>query len=217
MTPTLRPELKDIPVRMMDLPVDPERGYPVPWFVDWIDGKPEFRAMDRAKWARAIKEKLCWVCGQRLGSYLTFVIGPMCGVNRTTTEPPCHLDCARWSAMNCPFLAKPHMVRRQHEEFTQEARSLGGTPIKRNPGVALLWTTRSYEIWKPASGEYLIGIGEPLAVEWYAKGRVAMRAEVEESVRTGLPILEEIARLQAGALEAMQKAAARLVPLYPKE
>jgi hypothetical protein len=38
----LRPELTELPLRMRGLPLD-ERGYPVPWFVAWIDGKPEFR------------------------------------------------------------------------------------------------------------------------------------------------------------------------------
>jgi hypothetical protein len=51
---------------MSDLPVD-ERGFPVPWFVAWFDGKPEFRAMDGLKWIRAVREHLCWVCGGRLG------------------------------------------------------------------------------------------------------------------------------------------------------
>ena len=28
------------------------------------------------------------------------------------SEPPCHADCAVWSATNCPFLANPRAVRR---------------------------------------------------------------------------------------------------------
>src|SRR5690242_2247182 len=111
--PVLRPELEQpLPDRIARLPLD-ERGYPVPWFVDWVDGKPEFRAMDPAKWKRAVKERLCWVCGDRLGVLLVFPIGPMCGINRTTAEPPSHRDCALWSVRNCPFLSRPHMVRRE--------------------------------------------------------------------------------------------------------
>jgi hypothetical protein len=97
---------------MRHLPID-ERGYPVPWFVAWLpDGKPEFRAMDRTKWFRAIREKLCWVCGGKLGVNVCFVAGPMCGINRTSSEPPSHLECARYSSRNCPFLNNPRMVRR---------------------------------------------------------------------------------------------------------
>lgn len=199
---TLRPELKELPLRMAELPVD-KRGYPCPWFIDWIDDEPEFRAMSAAKWIQAVKEKLCWVCGKRLGAYLTFVLGPMCGITGTTSEPPCHRECARWSAINCPFLARPHMDRRQNEQFMAEhgAKSMGGVGIKRNPGVALLWITRDYEVWSPAKGERLIRIGEAIEVEWWAEGRPATRAEVQESIRTGLPYLEELARQQEGAME----------------
>src|SRR6516162_8680773 len=132
-----------LPVRMQHLPVD-ERGYVVPWFVDWLDGKPEFRAMDLNKFVRAIKQRRCWVCGERLGVNMCFVAGPMCGINRTSSEPPSDLVCARWSARNCPFLANPRMVRRE-DEVSLDGNA-AGLMIKRNPGVAMLWITRSYEI-----------------------------------------------------------------------
>lgn len=191
MTPTMRADLKDLPIRMMDLPVDPERGYPVPWFCEWIDGKPEFRVMSGEKWERAVKEKLCWCCGKRLGAYLVFVLGPMCGITRTTSEPPNHLTCARWAARFCPFLSRPKMVRRGEEELAAKgATALGGIGLKRNPGVALLWTARDFEVFHPEGGGVLISVGEATAWEWWAEGRYANRAEVEESLRTGLPLLE---------------------------
>src|SRR4029077_8964998 len=109
-----RPELEPLPERMRHLPVN-SKGYPVPWFVAWVDGQPEFRAMDGAKFRRAIREKLCWVCGGKLGVYVCLVAGPMCGINRTSSEPPCHLECAQWSARNCPFLSNPRQVRREDE------------------------------------------------------------------------------------------------------
>jgi hypothetical protein len=211
----LRPELTPMPDRIKRLPVD-ARGYPVPWFVDWLDGVPEFRAFDPAKWKRAVKERLCYVCGQRLGAYLTFVVGPMCGINRTTTEPPDHYECAIWAARNCPFLTRPHAHRRE-DGVMLDAKSLGGSSIKRNPGVVLLWVTRSYEIWRPAKDELLIEIGDPVRVEWYAEGRAATRAEVEESVRTGLPLLEEIARTQQGAMEVLHRQAKEFEALLPED
>jgi hypothetical protein len=46
----LRKDLPDgMPESVGRLPVD-HRGYPVPWFVAWIDGKPEFRCADGEKW-----------------------------------------------------------------------------------------------------------------------------------------------------------------------
>jgi len=202
---TLRPELKDIPWRMLDLPID-ERGYPVPWFVEWIDGKPEFRIMSPLKWKRAVREKLCWICGAKLRAYQVFVLGPMCGITRTTSEPPCHRECARWAARFCPFLARPHAKRRGEEELLEMgAASVGGNAIKRNPGVALLWCARDFEVWRPEAGGVLITVGEPISWEWWAEGRIATRAEVMESIRTGLPFLEAEAQQQEGAMENLRR------------
>jgi hypothetical protein len=217
MVPTLRPELKDLPIRMMDLPID-KRGFPVPWFVEWVDGEPEFRAASPLKWKRAVREKLCWVCGQKLGAYMVFVLGPMCGITRTTSEPPCHRECARWSARFCPFLTRPHARRRGEEELAEMgAVSPGGVAIKRNPGVALLWSARNYKTWKPPGGGTLIEIGDPVEVEWYAEGRQADRAEVNESIRTGLPYLEELAQQQPGAMEELRRQVVEFAQYLPKD
>jgi len=122
--------LEPLPDRMKSLPV--HRGYPVPWFVEWIDGVPEFRAMDFSKWQRAIRDKLCWVCGTPLEKkFVTFVAGPMCGINRTSAEPPCHLICAQWSARNCPFLSKPQMTRREND--LPEGGVVGGVAMPADP------------------------------------------------------------------------------------
>lgn len=218
----VRPELEGLPRRMADLPVD-DRGYPVPWFVAWHEGKPEFRAMDPQKFVRAIKQKLCWVCGERLGTTMAFVAGPMCGINRTSSEPPSHLECAQWSARNCPFLSNPRMVRREDEEINNASlrENAAGMAITRNPGVAMLWITRAYEVFD--SGEvkgnsnrgYLIQMGEPERVEWFAEGRPATREEVVRSVESGLPNLEAMARTETGGLAALERYVERFQKYLP--
>jgi hypothetical protein len=212
----IRPELEQLPERMRSLPMD-ERGYPVPWFVAWVDGKPEFRAMDTKKFIRALREKLCWVCGHRLGVNVCFVAGPMCGINRTNSEPPSHLDCARWSAVNCPFLSKPRMVRREDDVMDNAGfrEKAAGLAITRNPGVAMLWITRQYEVFNDGTGKPLLQMGEPESVEWYASGRIATRAEVQESIDTGLPSLEAVARTQEGALPFLERAVQRFQKYLP--
>lgn len=51
-----------IPARIDALPKCPVRKVPVPvpWFVAWIDGKPEFRVADGAKFKLAVEQALCW-------------------------------------------------------------------------------------------------------------------------------------------------------------
>lgn len=145
----LRPDLEPLPDRMKGLSVS--RGYPVPWFVAWRDGEPEFRCMDPEKLVLAIRCKRCWVCGGVLGKFMTFVVGPMCGINRTSAEPPCHRECAQWSARNCPFLSKPQMDRREND-LPENIVEAPGFAIRRNPGVTLLWTTKGYTLFGDGRG-----------------------------------------------------------------
>lgn len=210
----LRPELEALPSRMQGLPVD-ERGYVVPWFVDWIDGKPEFRAMDVGKWIAAVRFKWCWVCGGRLGRHMTFVAGPMCGVNRTSSEPPCHLECAEWSARNCPFLNNPEQIRREGDGVTGDEKSIGGMAIRRNPGVSMLWTCKDYSVFDDGKGGRLIQMGEPEHVKWYACGKPATREQVQASIDAGLPALVTMARQQDGAMKFLEESVARFQRFVP--
>jgi hypothetical protein len=82
-------------------------------------------------------------------------------------------------------------------------RDMAGFGIKRNPGVAMLWHTRGYELFRvgePNPG-YLITMGEPESVDWYAEGRRATREEVMESVESGLPAQLALARRDKGGVE----------------
>lgn len=204
----------------MDLPPLPPRMHrlkrhkimgmdaPVPWFVCWLKdgepqeygmGEPDFRIADGRKLAPAIRNKLCWVCGEKLGTHLAFVIGPMCTVNRVSSEPPCHLDCAIFSATACPFLTRPRM-RRNEKDIPDQHQSPAGIMIERNPGVTAVWVTRGYRLYRPGISDPSVGqgllfqIGDPTAVHWFAQGRRATRAEIMESIDSGYPILMEMAK-----------------------
>jgi hypothetical protein len=188
---------------MRHLAID-ARGYPVPRFVEWIDGKPDFRVMDADYLRRAVRMKLCWLCGEPLGKFSTFCIGPMCAVNRTSAEPPCHSDCATFAAMVYPFLTLPKAERRE-ANLPKDGIAPAGIMLKRNPGVVLLWTTSSYKIFQHGNG-ILFEIGPPTQVHWYARGRPATRDEVMESINSGLPILAEMAAAEGSrAVAQLQK------------
>lgn len=185
----------DLPKHMARLPKD-SAGRPVPKFVAWIDGKPDFRVMDPEHLVRCVKLGVCWTCGEPLGSHKTFVIGPMCAVNRVSAEPPSHYDCASYSAQACPFLSNPHKVRREANKPAHDEPP--GVMIARNPGVTLLWTTRKYRPWRVPPGGHggsgiLFDIGTPEQVDWIREGRPATRAEVMESIESGLPQLQALA------------------------
>lgn len=191
-----RPELPPLPARMKSLPV--VRGYPVPWFVQWIEGEPEFRIMDGQKLVRAVRDRLCWVCGQSLGAHLAFTIGPMCAVNRISAEPPSHRECSIFSARGCPFLTRPAMRRREHD-YPDDAQKPGGIMLDRNPGVALVWITKRYTVIPQRKQSPLFRIGDPLDVLAFAHGAPATKDEIRASVLSGLPALFEAADPQGPA------------------
>jgi hypothetical protein len=173
-----------------------DEGYPVPYFVAYRDGKPDFRCMDHEKMVIAVRHKRCWMCGQPLGKHLTFAIGPMCAVNRNIAEPPSHLACLEYGVKACPFLTQPRM--RRNEKDLPEDGHIAGIGIKRNPGVTLLWTTLKYRVWRAPNGGALFELGDPEHVEYFAEGRKATREEIIESMESGLPLLMEEAE-QEGA------------------
>src|SRR5262249_30915126 len=153
-----------LPERILALPVDPARGYPVPWFVTWMDGKPEFRVADGAKFRRAVNESLCWVCRQSLGRFKAFVVGPICTVNRIGAAPPCHLVCAEYADRACPFLSKPQMVRRENDLPPPEMTGCAGHMITRNPGCSAVWVTREHRTVSDGKGGLLFRLGVPTQV-----------------------------------------------------
>lgn len=208
----LRPDLPPLPARIAALPVG-ENGYPVPYFVAWREGRPEFRAFDPVKRKAALQQGLCWVCGQPLGRHLVYCVGPMCCVNRISSEPACHLDCAEFSVKACPFLTKPQMSRREND--TEGFVPGPGAMILRNPGVSALYTTRGYHLVRDAAGGVLVQLGEAERVSWWKEGRPATRAECVASIESGLPTLVE-AEVAAGSRQHPDELRRLIDHLYEK-
>lgn len=209
--------------RILKLPRD-HRGFPIPWFIHiGADGVPDFRCIAPGKFATAIRRRFCWVCGEPLGVRMTFVIGPMCAVTRTTSEPPNHFSCAEFAARACPFLTKPAMRYQPNDDLMASgALEAPGLVIDRNPGVACLWTTRSYSVFSAPSPSpqrvFLLKVGDPEHVAWFREGRPASRGEVEASIMSGLPLLEETAKVDGpDALAELETLHQRLWPYLPKE
>jgi hypothetical protein len=196
-----------VPERIQKLPMD-EKGRYVPWFVAFTDGKPDFRCVDGRKIIPALQDRLCWICGQRLGRFLAFTIGPMCAINRISSEPPSHKECAIYACQVCPFLATPKMHRRERD-LPEDMVAPAGISIRRNPGVVLIWITQDFQpIAIPqenggVGSGMLFQVGEPTMLLWYCEGRPATRQEVIESIDSGLPLLKEAAELDSEPAESM--------------
>ena len=214
----LRPELPPLPLNMSQLQVD-ERGYPVPAFVQWIDGKPDFRVANAQFREYALANDVCFVCGRHFTNRRRwYVLGPMCVINRNTSEPACHYECAVYSAKACPFLVRPHAKRREAGRPEGVVEPVG--MIKRNPAVVALYHARTRTVHRtsPWQGEYLLGLGEPLEVEWIAEGQPANREQVLESILGGFHLLVEAAKQDGEAgLRELFYMTGQAYPLLPRE
>ena len=178
-----------IPERMRSLSRD-DKGRPVPYFVTWGDGKPDFRVVNAVKMLECYQLKLCFICGLKLGTYQCFVIGPMSAVQRVSAEPPSHYECAHYAVQVCPFLAMPNKGYRDAD--LPDGTSTDSRIPTHNPGVTAIWVTKSYDPFVQADG-LLFRLGYPERVEWYREGRPASRSEVVGAFEYGAGRFYQIA------------------------
>lgn len=102
-----------IPEYLKHLKVN-SKGYPIPFFVAYVDGKPDFRLLDARKQGYCIDQKLCAICGKKLfkNSYY-FISGPEGYKNKIATDPAMHRNCAEYSLNMCPHLHIEKTTRRE--------------------------------------------------------------------------------------------------------
>jgi hypothetical protein len=208
----VRANLPPLPLNMRSLRID-SRGYPVPFFVEWINGVPDFRVTSHGTMHRCVLLKLCWICGKPIGNRLkAFVIGPMCAINRISSEPPSHVECAEYAVQACPFMVLPKM-RRREGGLPSNMEPPPGILFERNPGVMLVWIAHSLTVQRQDGG-YLFNLGRPSKVLWYTEGRKATRDEVIASIESGLPFLSQYVTddKDAAELEQLRSAAMKLIP-----
>jgi hypothetical protein len=200
--------LPPMPERIARLPRD-GRGYPVPWFICWMQdgravpagtGEPDFRIIGPGKLWMAHNRRKCWICGGSMeGQSNIYVIGPMCVINRVTSEPPCHRECAEFAAKACPFLTNPREKR--NAKNMPDDPVVAGIMIPRNPGAVALYQCAKAKPFQAGQG-VLFRLGKPIRVDWYAEGRVATRGEIEQSIDSGLPIL--VAEAKRDGIEGLR-------------
>lgn len=183
---SLRQDLPTLPPRMRNLPVNGD-GYPIPFVCAWIDGEPNFSVPDPRKLAACHEQRWCSVCGEPLGQYKAFVLDPITAVTRIATEPPAHIECARFAAAAL-------------------SRAF----------VTLVWVTRGYSLNR-IEDRTVFRIGEMEQTFWYAGGRRANRQEVMDSVQTALPSLYDLAHADGeAAVMELDTLVARATRLFPK-
>lgn len=169
----MREGLPPLPQEMQHLPED-SRGYPIPWFVAWYDGKPDFRVVDTKKIKTAVYEHLCWICGGKITKEFVFVKPASALSDRMALEPASHRDCAQWAVRACPFMLSP---KAQYRPTRDDAVPVDGVERK-NPGMFMLWATHTFRPFGPSGGGLAIELGQPHDVLYYTEGRTARPDEI---------------------------------------
>ncbi len=175
-----------MPPRVKALPRGPN-GYPIPWFVPTLpDGRRDARLASVDTQIRAITQHRCWVCGVQLGRRLAFVLGPVSVINRKTTEPAMHRDCAEYALQVCPFLTDPAAARRV-QAMPAGALPPAGVSIPHNPGGAAVWITDTFTPrHPPGAAQIIVTPGPARSVSWWKQGRAATAAEAAAILDVGL-------------------------------
>jgi hypothetical protein len=183
------------PSRIVRLPTD-RRGFPVPWFVLWREADPQFPVIDSSKLKVAWKDERCWVCGDKLGAYRSWVVGPMSVIEGATPEPPNHHECAVFSVTSCPHLATP--LARYSETYNGHPDYGRQANISRiRTGAVAIWTTKGRGATPfPAGSGLLFGLEEPSSLDWYAAGKPATADAVRAAIAVGLPVLLKAAETE---------------------
>lgn len=186
----LRPEMVDAPGAMHGRPID-HRGFYVPWFVTGKDdrGLWDFTRVDPRRVREGYERQVCFVSGEPLGRYRSFVIGPMCCINRITAEPPVKREVAEWSVRVCPWISNP--AARRPEKADGELLTAPGIMIKDNPGICAIWTVEraNYRMGR----DRLIRLGDPTHLEFYTQKRKATQEEIRKAMVQGAAKLMAIA------------------------
>lgn len=160
----MRPGI-ELPENIANLPKD-SRGYPIPFFVAWVKGVPQFHLADPNKAVQCYKNRLCWVCGERLDQIVAFVGGPLSCDGGSFADAACHVECAEFSAKYCPHLATPNAKRRQSDI---PATAPTGFTTKHPEKIGVYITTGYRMINTP--GGFIFRAESALDIRWFREGQ----------------------------------------------
>jgi hypothetical protein len=110
-----------IPKELAHLKID-ERGYPVPFFVPYVNGKPNFRFTDHEKIWESVESNRCGVCGKKLYKDYSYIITGVIGMgNRVSSDAAMHRVCAEFALVSCPHMFYEKATRKEDAPSEQQS------------------------------------------------------------------------------------------------
>lgn len=190
----LRSGLPPLTERIKKLPID-KRGYPIPRFVQWVkfedgkpfpckegEGEPDFRITSVDWLWRCVIQHVCWICGEKLGVFRAYNIGPLDAIQRVSVEPPSHLECAEYAVKSCPFMLNPNLDMRNDEVSQSENVVLNPEMILKNPGVFAIWIVKQLHEVSRHGPRLIFKLPPPVDMSWWKEGRRATSEEVMDAI-----------------------------------
>jgi hypothetical protein len=145
----------DIPSQLAHLKKD-SRGYPIPYFVSEVNGKPEFRFLRPERLEMIIERKLCHICGKKLPTdFFYFISGPIGLKNRISTDAAMHRICAEFSLQACPHLFLQKAERRDNDPIAKELVSKDPAMIIEKPDELFLVKCDKFRVIKEGGRGYI--------------------------------------------------------------
>lgn len=143
-------------------------GYPIPFFVAYVDGVPDLKLLDGRKQLVCIQNRLCGICGESVEpGEIAFITGPKGVENRVCTDPGMHEGCAEYAVHVCPFMVRPN-ARRSPKHHPDSLPSMGA--IDERPEKTAIYLTRHYVPRQTNSGAILIRLYAPIRLRWFVDG-----------------------------------------------
>lgn len=97
----------EMPERVKKLSRDP-RGFPIPYVILVDENGAHFKINDESKVQKALKYKLCAICGYGMKSGDMWLAGgPLSAFHPdgAFNDTPMHYECGKYALQVCPFLA----------------------------------------------------------------------------------------------------------------
>lgn len=136
--------MSDAPDFLKHLEWDAKRRIPVPYVTTRTpEGVPDFTSINEARVLRCARLRLCGICENEMGYWVAFLGGPKAAENRAYFDPPMHEECARYSVVACPYIARTEMKRRKNPLMPSVAPD--GMELRR-PEYYALYLTRSWRL-----------------------------------------------------------------------
>ena len=172
-------------------------GFYVPYFVTWfkdrrqvhesvVGAEPHFPTIDKTREALCRRRRYCWICGRQMGTFMCFVMGPLSALQRISTEPPSHRECAVYAVQVCPFMVGGYDM--PENPATNEGQQVIEQMSIKNEQLNVIWVCHGYTLRPvdPSRGLFVYQMDHATDILLYHRGKPATLAQAMERINAAV-------------------------------